>query len=276
MPRASSTRPSPPSRTRGAATGVPRDTHQLLVPPGPSARRRQDPPLNNASPAAPTRNFWMDLRSANTAPAATQAPTGCTRTRATLSNNTLDTAINFILAPEFSLSQASMLNTIRFYRPADRDPTAPADHPGPSRESDSGAGHRGHQFPVMVGGGRVRVGVMLVQRCPLSWPAGLHLQGVGVSTMSATPDGWLSAKDASTNYWGTGGARGITDITWGAADSPRPGHRQPGVHIQREQPRQHAPVHHRQHRARAVHVPADGKQRLPAAVRRRAGAELLV
>ena len=77
-----------------------------------------DPTLNFPASGSDSANFWIDVSVSDTAPGGYAGSYRLRPNMADLGNYNLDTANNFTLGMEFSLSEACTINNVWFYSPA--------------------------------------------------------------------------------------------------------------------------------------------------------------
>lgn len=146
-------------------------------------------------------NFWVDVQVSNTAPPAYAGSYRLWPNKADIGNYSLDTANNFTLGTEFSLSQACTINNVWFYSPATVS-----------------------QLPTAIGVYQVSNTTLVATQASPSWSgaaasgwisapltgtlqAGVNYKVV-VCNGAGSPSIWNAAV---ANYWSTGfGANGLT------------------------------------------------------------------
>ena len=173
-----------------------------------------DPSLILPRTASNSANFWIDLQVTD------QVPGGYNGTYRLYPNTTVtnpqttqDAAVNYVLATEFTLSQACTLNKIWYYSPAGTAQLATSCRIWLIQGADAGTSVASNTSPSWSGA----AGSGWVSCTFGATTLGAGDYKVSVYNGAGTPDGW-GAKDASTNYWDTGVGGG--GITWGPVTAP--------------------------------------------------------
>ena len=190
----------------------------------PAPTRRRNMPIYGSSSA----NFWMDLQVDTTPPAGTSYRLwpGYPTIPGSLNSDTA----GYTLATEFKLSQSCTLDNIWFFSASGA--ARPA-HPVRDLErqlAERGLGH-GQRVAVLVGSGRVRLGVLRLQR---RHPPRGGLQGRGVlwRRVDVVPD-----RHRLLDQW-----RYRRQPASPPARSPRPGAPQPRAPVRAPTTRDHGPT----------------------------------
>lgn len=174
-----------------------------------------DPTVNMPSSGSNSGNFWMDVQVSDTGPVGYSGsyrlyPNKIDANSAT----TADASVDYVVATEFALSQACTLNKIWYYSPPGTVQLATSADIWSILGANSGSIVAGTNSPSWSGA--AASGWLSTSFAGVTLPAGSYK--VSVYNNAGTPDGWAS-KDASTNYWGTGGD-GVSGITWGPLSAP--------------------------------------------------------
>lgn len=173
-----------------------------------------DPALTMPAAGSNSGNFWMDVQVSDTGPAGYPGPYRLYPGKADANPATTnDAPVNYVLATEFRLAQPCTLNRIWYYSPPGTAQLATSCRIWSILGANSGAQVTGSTSPSWSG--PAGSGWVSCAFSGVTLPAGSYK--VSVYNGAATPDGW-GAKDASTNYWGTGD--GAAGITWGPLTAP--------------------------------------------------------
>jgi hypothetical protein len=160
-------------------------------------------------------NFWMDVSVTDVTPPGYSGTYRLYPNKPDSNSATVpDASVNYSVATEFSLSQASTLSKIWYYSPAGTAQLATSCRIWTITGANSGSSVVTNTSPSWsgaAGSGWVSCSFAGVTLQPGAYKASVY-------NGQASPDGW-SAKDASTTYWGTGGD-GVNGITWGPLTAP--------------------------------------------------------
>jgi len=173
-----------------------------------------DPAVNMPGTGSNSGNFWMDVQVDDTTPANYSGTYRLYPNKTDANSATVaDLAVDYVVATEFHLSQACTLNKIWYYSPSGTAQLATSADIWSILGANSGSIVAGTNSPSWSGA--AGSGWISTSFAGVTLPAGIYK--VSVFNNAATPDGW-SAKDASTNYWGTG--VGGSGITWTPVSAP--------------------------------------------------------
>lgn len=174
-----------------------------------------DPSVTMPAGVSNSGNFWMDVQVSDTGPAGYPGPYRLYPSKVDANAATTnDAAVNYVLATEFHLSQPCTLGKIWYYSPPGTAQLATSCRIWSILGANSGSQVAANTSPSWSGA--AGSGWVSCSFTGVTLPAGAYK--VSVYNGAATPDGW-GAKDASTNYWGTGGD-GVAGITWGPLSAP--------------------------------------------------------
>ena len=174
-----------------------------------------DPSLTLPAGGSSSSNFWVDVAVSDTAPGGYSGSYRLYPNKYETNNNTTaDSAVDYVVATEFHLSQSCSLNKIWYYSPSGTVQLATSADIWSITGADSGSIVAGTNSPSWSGA--AASGWVSTSFAGVTLTAGSYK--VSVYNNSGTPDQW-SAKDASTNYWGSGGM-GVNGITWGPLFAP--------------------------------------------------------
>ena len=160
-------------------------------------------------------NFWMDVQVSDQTPGNYAGTYRLYPNKTTTNSATVpDSSVNYSVATEFELSQPCTLNKIWYYSPSGTAQLATSCRIWTITGANSGSSVVTQTSPSWSGA--AGSGWISCSFANTTLPAGSYK--VSVYNGQASPDGW-SAKDATTNYWGTGGD-GVNGITWGPLTAP--------------------------------------------------------
>ena len=160
-------------------------------------------------------NFWMDVQVDDTTPGAYAGTYRLYPNKVDANSATVpDASVNYSVATEFRLTKPCLLNKIWYYSPAGTAQLATSCRIWSVQGANSGTSVVTNLSPAWSGA--AASGWISCSFTGVTLPAGTYK--VSVFNSAGVPDGW-SAKDASTNYWGTGGD-GVSGITWGPLFAP--------------------------------------------------------
>jgi hypothetical protein len=187
--------------TAGTA-GEPYGTNQGLF-----STAGTDPTVTMPGSGSASGNFWVDVQVSDTGPAGYSGSYRLYPNKYDANSATVaDSAVSYVLATEFHLSQACTLNKIWYYSPSGTAQLATSCRIWSVQGVNSGASVAASTSPSWSGA--AGSGWVSCSFTGVTLPAGSYK--ASVYNGAATPDGW-GAKDANTNYWGTGdGASGFT------------------------------------------------------------------
>ena len=173
-----------------------------------------DPTLYMPAQSSNSSNFWVDVSVSTVAPGGYPGSYRLYPNKSdTNLNTTLDSAVNYIIATEFELSQSCTLNKIWYYSPSGTAQLATSADIWSILGANSGSIVAGTNSPTWSGA--AGSGWVSTSFAGVTLAAGSYK--VSVFNNAGSPDQW-SAKDAGTNYWGTGA--GANGITWGPLSAP--------------------------------------------------------
>ena len=197
----------PAAGTKGEPYGTPQGVF--------SAALGSDPSVNMPNQGSNSGNFWMDAQVSDATPAGYSGTYRLYPNKVDANSTTVqDSAVNYSVATEFHLSQSCALNKIWYYSPAGTAQLATSCRVWSILGADAGNSIVTNTSPAWSGA--AGSGWISCSFSNTVLPAGSYK--VSVFNGAGTPDGW-SAKDASTNYWGSGGD-GVNGITWGPLSAP--------------------------------------------------------
>lgn len=174
-----------------------------------------DPSVTMPSLQSNSANFWMDLQVSDTGPAGYPGSYRLYPNKSETNSATVpDLSVNYSVATEFHLSRPCYLSKIWYYSPAGTAQLATSARIWTVAGPDAGTSLVTSTSPSWSGA--AGSGWISTAFTGTVLPAGIYKASIYNGVVS--PDGW-SAKDASTNYWGTGGA-GVNGITWGPLTAP--------------------------------------------------------
>ncbi len=174
-----------------------------------------DPAVNMPGAGSNSANFWMDIQVDDTGPAGYSGTYRLYPNKQDANSATVaDASVDYVVATEFRLSQACTLNKIWYYSPSGTAQLATSADIWSVLGANSGSVVAGTNSPSWSGA--AGSGWISTSFAGVTLPAGSYK--VSVYNNAGSPDGW-SAKDANTNYWGTGGD-GVNGITWGPLSAP--------------------------------------------------------
>jgi hypothetical protein len=174
-----------------------------------------DPAVHMPNAQSNSGNFWMDVQVDTAGPGGYPGPYRCYPNKTDTNPATVpDLNVDYVVATEFRLSQACTLNKIWYFSPSGTAQLATSCDIWTITGPDAGSAVAGTDSPSWSGA--AASGWVSCSFAGVTLAAG-HYK-VSVFNNAVTPDGW-SAKDASTNYWGSGGA-GVNGITWGPLNAP--------------------------------------------------------
>lgn len=173
-----------------------------------SASLGTDPTVNAPFQGSNSGNFWISPLVSDTAPPGYGGSYRLWPSKVDTNPATVpDLNVNYVVAAEFRLSQPCAVNAIWYYSPAGTAQLATSADIWSPVTTATGAKAAGTSSPSWSGA----AGSGWVSCSPGGTVLAAGTYKVSVFNNAATPDGW-SAKDANTNYWGTGaGAAGITN-----------------------------------------------------------------
>lgn len=173
-----------------------------------------DPTVHMPAQSSSSSNFWVDVSVSTVAPGGYSGSYRIYPNKSDTNLNTApDSAVNYVIATEFELSQSCVLNKIWYYSPAGTAQLATSADIWSITGADSGSIIAGTDSPSWSGA--AASGWVSASFGGITLPAGSYK--VSVYNNAGSPDEW-SAKDANTNYWGTGA--GGSGITWGPITAP--------------------------------------------------------
>lgn len=172
-----------------------------------SASLGTDPTVNAPFQGSNSGNFWMDIQVDTAAPANYAGTYRLYPNKVDTNVQTVaDASVNYVVATEIRLLQTCILNKIWYYSPSGTVQLATACDVWSILGANSGTQVATNQSPSWSGA--AGSGWISCTFGNVTLPPGSYK--VSVFNNAATPDGW-SAKDANSNYWGTGaGSSGIT------------------------------------------------------------------
>ena len=173
-----------------------------------SASLGTDPTVNPPFQGSNSGNFWIDVNVSDTAPVGYSGSYRLWPNKVDTNVNTVaDASVNYVVATEIHLSQRCTLNKIWYYSPSGTAQLATACDIWQILGANSGIQVATNSSPTWFGA--AGSGWLSCTFGAVTLPAGSYK--VSVFNNAATPDGW-SAKDANSNYWGTGiGGSGIAN-----------------------------------------------------------------
>jgi len=195
----------------GGTAAEPYGTSQGLF----SSTLGSDPSVHMPNAGSNSANFWMDVQVSTAGPGGYSGSYRLYPNKQDANPATVaDSSVNYVVATEIRLSQACTLNKIWYYSPSGTAQLATSADIWSILGADSGSITAGTNSPSWSGA--AGSGWVSCSFTSTVLPAGSYK--VSVYNNAGSPDGW-SAKDAETNYWGTGGA-GVNGITWGPLYAP--------------------------------------------------------
>jgi hypothetical protein len=178
-----------------------------------SASLGTDPSVHAPFQGSDSANFWMDLSVSDTAPASYSGTYRLWPNNITADSGTqIDSAVNYVVATEFHLSQPCTVSNIWYYSPSGTAQLATACDIWSIDSQSSVAGTASPSWSGAAGSGWVS--------CPVSATLAAGKYKVSVYNGAATPDGWSAKR---LGYWGVDGAAvpiGINGITNGPLYAP--------------------------------------------------------
>lgn len=186
----------------GAATGAPFLNQGLFTTSG------SDPSITLPNSGSNNDNFWVDVQVSDTAPVSYAGSYRLWPNHVSVSAPTvLDSAVAYSVATEIRLSRRCALNKIWYYSPPGAASLATSCRVWQVTGANSGTPVISNSSPVWSGA--AGSGWVSCAFTGVALSAGTYK--VSVYNSNGGSGGW-SAKDAQSNYWGTGsGSGGITN-----------------------------------------------------------------
>lgn len=167
-----------------------------------------DPTVNPPFQGSNSGNFWIDVNVSDTAPVGYGGSYRLWPNKVDTNPQTVaDASVNYVVATEIHLTQRCTLDKIWYYSPSGTAQLATSCDIWTITSASTGTQVATNSSPSWSGA--AGSGWISSTFGNVNLPAGTYK--VSVFNNAATPDGW-SAKDANSNYWGTGiGGSGITN-----------------------------------------------------------------